>query len=184
MRRHRRKQRHLQTASERAWRQGSQGRDGVTGATTTADMPHVGLMKKVGDSTDRDAISDDAERGEAGVPGGGGGEDEGSEDNDDDDHRLEGDSKARHVTVLDKVTTPIPRVDMHLKRVRSPDYFRTQYLSNLGIWANSHARQQLMTSGSGKDEEHGGDNDDDDGAGGKRCVFFFSEFVFNYKKGV
>lgn len=43
--------------------------------------------------------------------------------------------------VLDKVATPIPRVDMHLRRVRSPDYFRTQYLSNLGIWTNDHANQ-------------------------------------------
>lgn len=39
------------------------------------------------------------------------------------------------------VTTSIPRVDIQLKRVRSPDYFRTQYISNLGIWANNQAKQ-------------------------------------------
>lgn len=50
-------------------------------------------------------------------------------------------SKAKQHTMaeLDKVLTPIPRVAMHMQRVRSPDYFRTQYLSNLGIWTNSQS---------------------------------------------
>lgn len=42
---------------------------------------------------------------------------------------------------LDKVLMPIPRDVMHRRRVRSPDYFRTQYLSNLGIWTNSQSQQ-------------------------------------------
>lgn len=53
-------------------------------------------------------------------------------------------NNATHLTaVLDRVATPIPRINMHLRRVRSPDYFRTQYLSNLGIWANDRARRQM-----------------------------------------
>lgn len=42
---------------------------------------------------------------------------------------------------LDRVLMPIPREVMHKRRVRSPEYFRTQYLSNLGIWTNSQSQQ-------------------------------------------
>ncbi|CAM9100895.1 unnamed protein product [Phaeothamnion confervicola] len=34
----------------------------------------------------------------------------------------------------------IPRVSIHQRAVRSPDYFRTQYLNNIGIWAQDRAR--------------------------------------------
>lgn len=42
-----------------------------------------------------------------------------------------------------RMATPvIPRVRVDIgKRVRSPDFFRTQYLSNLGIWAGNRANQ-------------------------------------------
>lgn len=36
---------------------------------------------------------------------------------------------------------PVPGAEMHLKKVRSPDHFRTQYLSNLGIWTDNQAKQ-------------------------------------------
>ena len=38
-------------------------------------------------------------------------------------------------------STPFPRAEMHTKKIRSPDHFRTQYLSNLGIWADNQAKQ-------------------------------------------
>lgn len=60
-----------------------------------------------------------------------------------------------HLTaVLDLVATPIPRVDMHLRRVRSPDYFRTQYLSNLGIWAHDRASQRISAEPAGTGLRH------------------------------
>lgn len=45
-------------------------------------------------------------------------------------------------TLEPKVLTPIPKDLLHKRRIRSPDYFRTQYLSNLGIWTNSRSREQ------------------------------------------
>lgn len=45
-------------------------------------------------------------------------------------------------TLEPKVLTPIPRDVLHKRRIRSPDYFRTQYLSNLGIWTNSRSLEQ------------------------------------------
>lgn len=52
---------------------------------------------------------------------------------------------------LDKVKVPVPRVAMHLHKVRSPDYFRTQYLGNLGIWTKDQARRtQQAVAASGQ----------------------------------
>lgn len=45
------------------------------------------------------------------------------------------------VTAVDRVASPSARVEPHLKKIRSPDHFRTQYLSNLGIWATDQAKQ-------------------------------------------
>lgn len=38
-------------------------------------------------------------------------------------------------------STPVPRMEMPLKKNRSPGCLRTQYLSNLGIWADNQAKQ-------------------------------------------
>jgi len=56
------------------------------------------------------------------------------------DVQLQGDSSRADLNTLTAVSTPIPRVAMHLKKIRSPDYFRTQYLSNLGIWTKDRAK--------------------------------------------
>ncbi|CAN0060448.1 unnamed protein product, partial [Discosporangium mesarthrocarpum] len=48
--------------------------------------------------------------------------------------------------VSGKPNHPIPKLKVHLNLVRSPDYHRTQYLSNLGIWTTNRA--QALSSAS------------------------------------
>ncbi|CAM9260983.1 unnamed protein product, partial [Ectocarpus sp. 13 AM-2016] len=72
--------------------------------------------------------------------------DEGDEEVEADGHgggedvQLQGDSTRADLNKLTAVNTPIPRGAMHLNKVRSPHYHRTQYLSNLGIWAKKEAK--------------------------------------------
>ncbi|CAM9828579.1 unnamed protein product [Ectocarpus sp. 6 AP-2014] len=72
--------------------------------------------------------------------------DEGDEEVEADNHeggedvQLQGDSTRADLNKLTAVNTPIPRGAMHLNKVRSPHYHRTQYLSNLGIWAKKEAK--------------------------------------------
>lgn len=78
---------------------------------------------------DDDDDDEEEEEGEEVTEHGGGGE----------DVQLQGDSTRADLKTLTAVSTPIPRGAMHLNKIRSPDYFRTQYLSNLGIWATKQA---------------------------------------------
>lgn len=74
---------------------------------------------------------EDDEEGDEGVgeEGGGGGE----------DVQLQGDSSRADLKTLTAVNIPIPRIRT-TGAIRPPDYFRTQYLSNLGIWATKQAK--------------------------------------------
>lgn len=55
------------------------------------------------------------------------------------DVQLQGDSSRADLNTLTAVNTPIPRIRT-TGAIRPPDYFRTQYLSNLGIWATKQAK--------------------------------------------
>lgn len=73
----------------------------------------------------------------------------GREEEEDGRGSMEGDSLVQDTRTRDDATAvlplsslpPVPRAEMHLKKVRSPDHFRTQYLSNLGIWADNQAKK-------------------------------------------
>lgn len=71
---------------------------------------------------------EDADEGLAGEVGAGG-----------EDVQLQGDSSRADLNTLKAVNTPIPRIRT-TGAIRPPDYFRTQYLSNLGIWATKQAK--------------------------------------------
>ena len=71
---------------------------------------------------------EDPDEGLAGEGGGGG-----------EDVQLQGDSSRADLNTLKAVNTPIPRIRT-TGAIRPPDYFRTQYLSNLGIWATKQAK--------------------------------------------
>lgn len=53
--------------------------------------------------------------------------------------QLQGDSSRADLNTLTAVNTPIPRTRTP-GAIRPPDYFRTQYLSNLGIWTTKQAK--------------------------------------------
>eukprot|EP00903_Cladosiphon_okamuranus_P005503 g5484.t1 len=73
---------------------------------------------------EEDEDADEALAGEGGIGG--------------EDVQLQGDSSRADLNPLKAVNTPIPRVRT-MGAIRPPDYFRTQYLSNLGIWATKQA---------------------------------------------
>lgn len=82
-------------------------------------------------SNQHPAAEEEEEDGDEGLVGEGGGGGE--------DVQLQGDSRRADLNTLTAVSTPIPRIRTP-GAIRPPDYFRTQYLSNLGIWTTKQAR--------------------------------------------